>query len=152
MAGVAVKFEDWRQKIVGQRVSLAWQGYGSTIFLEFGKLTPTYRPNGESGYGQGEITIMLQWGWRMEDETSILCGHGNENDEITAGLLRLTGLELADAALVGRLPELSLSFSNTLYVTSFWPCEGDPSWTIFDRMMDGHNALYIEQGALVLAR
>ncbi|MCF1742907.1 hypothetical protein [Paradevosia shaoguanensis] len=151
MADVTAEFESWRQRIVGRTISLAWRGYGSTIFLEFGELTPTHKSNGEAGHERGEVTIMLEWGWRLEGETTIVCGDGSEDAEIAAGLRQLIGLELKEAALAGRLPELALTFSSDLYVTSFWPCAGDPGWGILDNTMDGPNALQVKHGKLVLA-
>jgi len=76
---------------------------------------------------------MIQWSWRIENMTSILCGSWSEETlwEPTFDLLR--NKTVVDTSMVGRLPEISLALTDGLYVSSFMTAEGDPGWTLFDR-------------------
>jgi len=147
---LTANFEEWRARIVGKTAARAWRGGASVIFVELGKLRPRVRPDGTPGGEQGEFTVMLEWGWRVEDETSILCGSDNEYDEIDAALPQLVGRELVELALVGRLPELSLDFPGGLYLTSFAPHQGNPRWTILDHSDGYRGALGVKAGKLVV--
>jgi hypothetical protein len=71
--GVSV-LETFRDALIGLPLSHVWRGYGSAIFLEFGRLTPRTRRSGEAGNPRGELGLMIQWSWRIEDTVSILCG------------------------------------------------------------------------------
>lgn len=53
-------------------VSHVWRGHGSALFIELGELAPTRRRDGSPGHSEGEIGLMVEWSWRIEDERSIL--------------------------------------------------------------------------------
>ena len=130
----ASALRSFRDGLVGLPLSHLWRGYGSAIFLEFGRLTPRVRPSGEAGNNpHGEFGLMIQWSWRIENMTSILCGSWSEETlwEPTFDLLR--NKTVVDTSMVGRLPEISLALTDGLYVSSFMTAEGDPGWTLFDR-------------------
>lgn len=93
---------------------------------------------------------MIEWAWRIEDATSILCGSDNDDDEWDVSFARLLGRTFEDMSLVGRLPEISVSLSDALYVVSFNTLDGEPAWTIFDNAA-GHwirikEAQVVEEG------
>jgi hypothetical protein len=68
-------------ELVGMKVSHLWRGYGSAIFLEFGNLSPgSARRDGSPGNPMGEITIGIEWSWRIENATSIICGSWSEEE------------------------------------------------------------------------
>lgn len=125
-------FQAYRSKLVGLPVSHVWRGHGTALFLELGKLTPRTKRDGSAGNPQGQYSIMIEWSWRIEDATSILCGSDNDDDEWSASFSRLLGSNLEDISLFGRLPELQISLSGEIYVASFNTLDGEPGWTIFD--------------------
>jgi hypothetical protein len=61
----------FRNALIGKPVSHVWRGYGSAFFLEFGKLTPRKRKSGEAGNPMGELTLMVEWSWRIERKYSM---------------------------------------------------------------------------------
>ena len=64
-----------RIALVGMEVAHLWRGHGSAIFLEFGTLSPgSVRRDGSPGNPMGEITIGIEWSWRIENANSIVCG------------------------------------------------------------------------------
>lgn len=140
-------FDAYRHRLVGLPISHVWPGYGTALFLEFGELTPYTKRDGSPGEPGGQYSIMIQWAWRIEDKTSILCGSDNDEGERTANRARLVGRTVEEIALVGRLPELSVSLSGELYVASFNTLDG-PGWTIFDNR-PVRRWIKFEQGRIV---
>jgi hypothetical protein len=117
----------------GMPVSHVWRGYGSALVIELGNLTPRTRRDGSPGEPQGEINLMIEWSWRIEEERSILCGSWSKEELWAPSFGRLLGQHVDDLATFGRLPEVMLSLSGGLHVSSFMTAEGDPAWTLFDR-------------------
>ena len=78
----------------GMPVSHSWRGYGSALFLEFGNLTaqlrndgsPWLRKDGSALHPNGEVTLMIEWSWRIEDEHSIICGSWSDDGAVAAKL------------------------------------------------------------------
>jgi hypothetical protein len=131
-------------------LSHLWRGYGSAIFFEFGRLTPSTgtRRNGTALNPRGELGLMIEWSWRIENTASILCGSWSEERlwEPTFDLLR--GKEILELTVVGRLPEIAVALTEGLYITSFMTAEGDPSWVLFDRREDAVRTLSVREGSL----
>jgi hypothetical protein len=82
---------------------------------------------------RGELGLMIQWSWRIENTVSILCGSWSEEQlwKPTFDLLR--NKTVVDLSVVGRLPEIVVALTKGLYVSSFMTAEGDPQWSLFDR-------------------
>lgn len=118
----------------GLTVSHVWRGHGSALFVELGQLVhpvptkPDRRPK-----PRGEVGVMMEWSWRIESGNSILCGSWSDERHWQPAFDLLTGQKVLTLSVFGRLPEISLSLSNNLYVASFMTAEGDPSWALFDR-------------------
>jgi hypothetical protein len=93
---------------------------------------------------------MIQWSWRVEDANSILCGSWSEEPlwKPTFDLLR--NKTVAELSVVGRLPEIVISLSESLYVLSFMTAEGDPQWTLFDRRYATLRTLSVLEGRMKL--
>jgi hypothetical protein len=53
--------QPFRHALIGLPLSCLWRGYGSAIFLEFGRLTASYRRSGESTNPTDELGLMIQW-------------------------------------------------------------------------------------------
>ena len=60
--------------LIGKPLSKAWQGHGSAVFFEFGKLSDKSYPKGPKRREKGEATLMIEWSWRIERPKSILFG------------------------------------------------------------------------------
>jgi hypothetical protein len=147
--GVGV-LQNFRDALIGLPLSHVWRGYGSAIFLEFGRLTPRTRRSGEAGNPRGELGLMIQWSWRIEDTVSILCGSWSQEHlwEPTFDLLR--NKAVVDLSVVGRLPEIVVALTESLYVSSFMTAEGDPQWSLFDRRGGTLRTLSVQEGRLKL--
>lgn len=128
---------DWiehvRSAVRRLTVSHVWRGHGSALFVELGALTPSTRRDGTSGEPNGEIGLMIEWSWRVEDAHSIMCGSWSDEDLLPPTFGRLLGRSVVDLSTFGRLPEVILSLSGDLHVVSFMTADGDPAWALFDR-------------------
>lgn len=123
----------FRERLISMPVAHVWRGYGSALFLEFGLLTPTTLTDGRPGRGQGEITLMIQWSWRIEAGPSIICGSWSDEALWLPTFERLVGREVVDLSTFGRLPEIFVSLSDGYFVASFMTDNGDPDWALIDR-------------------
>jgi hypothetical protein len=126
-------FEDFSAPLIGLPVTHLWQGHGSAIILEFGRLAVGGRRGGASRHPSGEMSLMIEWSWRIEGRRSILCGSWSEQRRRERGLAVLRDSVVADATLFGRLGEIDVGFANGAHLLSFMTAEGDPVWTLFDR-------------------
>jgi len=126
-------FNKYRSALLKKPLSAVWRGHGSAIFLEFGRLSPQKRHDGTAANSQGDVTVMIEWSWRIEREDAIMCGSWSDEDGWDEIFQSLIGREVQDISLFGRLPELSIALTGGLYVVSFMTAEGQPVWTILDR-------------------
>ncbi len=126
-------FSELCRAAVGMTVSYVWRGYGSALFLELGQLTPTMRSSGEAGAPDGEISIMIEWGWRIEQGVTIQCGCWSDEALWQPSFAGLVGHKVTEVTIFGVLPEITLWLESDLRVSSFMVAEGDPVWVIFDR-------------------
>lgn len=135
--------------LVGKVASHIWRGHGSALFIEFGELTPRKRRNGTEGNPDGELTLMIEWSWRIERPRSILGGSWSSQGRWKGMFDKLLGSTVESITIFGHLPEISVSFSNGLRVTSYMTAEGQPAWAILTRKpFIGH--LSVERGRLAI--
>jgi hypothetical protein len=121
-------FDGYRDKRRGLPVSHVWRGHGSALILEFGHLSPgKARSDGQAGNPQ------IQWSWRIENVSKILCGSWSDEELWEPPLKRLLGQKVVDAGCFGRLSEITIDLTNGFHVVSFMTAEGEPEWVIFDR-------------------
>jgi hypothetical protein len=135
------RFAELTRPLVGLPVSHSWRGYGSAIFLELGAL----KSAGPGRERRGDVSVMLQWSWRVESIRAIRFGSWSGERRITNGVRALTGRRVVDVGVTGRLPELVLSLDGGLWVHSFMTAEGQPEWTVF--LPDG-SWLHVVRGRL----
>ena len=112
------RFVELTRSLVGMRVSCAWRGYGSALFLELGALRPMPSPRqakGQTGprHSKGVATVMIEWSWRVERARSVEVGTWSSERRINAGIKRLTGSRISDITIDGRLPELVLALTGS---------------------------------------
>lgn len=127
------KLDAFAKALVGKRVSHAWRGHGSAIFLEFGSLSPTRQLHGRAGQPNGELGLMVEWSWRIENRKEILGGSWSDERKWKRLLHLLVGGRVTSVELFGSLPEIVVSLTTGLKVTSFMTTDGQPSWTLSGR-------------------
>ena len=118
----------------GKAVTRVWQGNGSAIFLEIGELTDN----------KGELTVMIEWSWRVEKGQEIEFGSWSDDSKFPDLLETLRGLTLESISFQSRLPEVVLELSSDTWVCSFSTVEGDPEWALITK----GKTLHSREGAL----
>ncbi len=131
----------------GKSVTHVWRGYGSAIFLEFGALTERKRCGDTLSQPNGELTLMIEWSWRVEKPRSILAGSWSSERRWPSVFKRLIGCEVRQVDFLGTLPEISLSLSKGLRVVSFMTAEGQPAWALIARQPN-LGSLSVKRGRL----
>jgi hypothetical protein len=134
--------------LIGLEVGHVWHGYGSALFLEFGRLRSRMKRDGSEGPPEGEMGLMIEWSWRIERRMSIACGSfsAEAKQQRTFGLLR--NKTVTTLSVFGRLPEIEIGLCNGMHVLSFMTAEGSPAWTLFDRRQMKAQWLHVERGRL----
>lgn len=143
-------FEALAADLSGQPISFLWRGYGSAVFIEFGDLTPTARLDGSPGHPQGQMTLGVEWSWRIEDPDSILCGSSSEEALWEPAFARLRDTRVQGLKLFGALPEVELSTDQGLRFVSFSATDGQPRWHVVDRRKNPKHWFSVRQGRLHL--
>jgi len=140
--------EQYRAQLVGLPVSHVWRGHGSALFIEFGELTPKYGKDGRRLNSDGEFSLMIEWSWRIEVATAIICGSWSDEESWPPAMSGLVGLHVVDVGVSGRLPEVLLTLSDERYVLSFMTSDGDPAWALIDHRTNGLPSLTSRAGRL----
>jgi hypothetical protein len=141
--------EPFLRTLAGKPVTHAWRGAGSAIFLELAQLTDNKRRDGEPAQPTGDLSLMLEWSWRIERPRSILVGSFSSERKWPTALKRLIGGHVVGVEFVGRLPEIVVSLSNGLRVASFMTAEGQPAWSVIARHPK-LGSLYVRNGCLTV--
>ena len=127
-------------------ISHTWLGHGSALFLELGTLSEgRNRKDGSVGNPQGEISVIIDFNWRVERQRSILGGSNDSKKRCNSISQKLLGASVISAQVVGRIPELQLQLSNGLWVVTFSHYKGQPSWAVLFKSL-GLGALCVERG------
>ena len=150
MAAIDSALQTFRNALVGLPLSHLWRGHGSTICLEFGRLISLHRRSGEAANPVGELGLMIQWSWRIENASSILCGSWSEESLWATTFDLLRNREVIELSTIGRLPEIVVALRGSLYVASFMTAEGNPDWSLFDRRAGELRTLSVLDGCLKL--
>lgn len=130
----------------GLPVSSTWRGSGSAVFLELGELRHDAGDEPEYSHARGEITLMIQWSWRVEGPRSIRFGSWSTERRIAHGVRRLAGDRVVSLAVEGRLPELAVTLASGRVLRSFMTAEGQPDWCVF---LPDESWLAVERGSLI---
>lgn len=96
---------------------------------------------------------MIEWSWRISSPTEVLTGSWGEEEKWHSCFESLKGKAVTDVRLFGSPPELAISLSDGLQVTSYMTAEGSPSWAILDKPQYGkaEKSLSVENGQIVEA-
>lgn len=138
-----------REVVVGHTVGHVWRGHGSAIFLELGALTSSTRADGRLGQPRGDISIGIEWNWRFERPRSILGGTWSDERRWPAFFRPILGQSIRDLAVLGTLPEIELTFSNSMRLRSFMNDAGQPQWSVIERTSSQARIWCVERGRIV---
>jgi len=143
-------FETLAASLVGLPISYLWRGYGSAVFVEFGELQPVANRDGSPGHPEGEVSLGVEWSWRIEDQTEIRCGSWSEETLWEPAFDTLRNAKVARCELFGALSEIVITTANGVRFLSFSTTDGQPQWHMVDRR-NGHPRWFtIREGTLHL--
>ena len=128
-----IAFETLAASLSGQPISYLWRGYGSAVFIEFGELMQTTNRDGSPGHPEGQVSLGVEWSWRIEDDATILSGSWSEEDLWEPTFARLRDSQVEGLRLFGKLPEIELSTDQGVRFLSFSTTDGQPQWHLVDR-------------------
>lgn len=111
-------------RLIGQRLSHVWKGYGAAIFLELGDLQPRGRNP------CGAYSIHLDGDWRIESSKQVVAGSSNSNHCIEDAIKQLQGLEISDIILTDPPIELCIVFGDGKKLRTMSALSGDPQWAV----------------------
>jgi hypothetical protein len=135
-------FDALTRPLIGLKVALARQAYGSVLMIEMGRLT---QGTGPRWHLRGEASLVFEWHWRFEAGSDAVFGSSSEAAFIYAQLIELRGQRVTGIRLEGRFPELILELSGGLRARSL-PCvEEDPGWWLW---LPDKSSLHWEEGTL----
>jgi hypothetical protein len=138
--------DSFRQGLCGLPVSHVWKGQGSALFVEFGELTRRVRRNGTLGNPDGAFGLMIEWSWRIEGASTILCGSWSVKELWEPTFKNLVGRTVEGLTTLGRLPEIAVTLSGDMHVVSFMTSDGQPEWALFDRRAAEVRTIYSSNG------
>jgi hypothetical protein len=143
-------FEALAASLIGKPISHLWRGFGSAVFFEFGDLTPTLKRDGLPGNPEGQVSLGVEWSWRIEDDTKILAGSWSDEKlwEPAFALLRAARIERLN--LIGRLAEIGLATDQGVHFISFSTTDGQPQWHLVDRRLEQAQWITVRNGKLYL--
>ncbi len=114
-----------------QPVVAAEKGYGSAFTLFFGAghnaLSLT---EGAAHFTEGAATLDVEWDWRLELNTTILCGSSDSRPVIADGIAVLIGQNIAALNVCGTIPELEAVFTSGHILRTMAAAHGQPAWSI----------------------
>ncbi|WOF41906.1 hypothetical protein KNJ79_11695 [Sphingopyxis indica] len=142
-------FNSLRVALLGLPLAEVWRGDGSAIFCEFGNLTARKRSDGSTGHPWGEISVGLEFDWRIEKDAAIVCGSGGNRELWDAHFRRITGATAIELSLFGTVPELSLELSTGHRLQTYSLYEDGPDWALTDRRGDEEMWVYWEDGHII---
>ncbi|MFC1782278.1 hypothetical protein ACFL02_01665 [Planctomycetota bacterium] len=125
-------FQEHIERIVGFKISRVWLGYANALFLEFGRLKKEklISTKGVRWSAYGQITFMIEGGWRVEKRRSIEFGIDFSDRKIENRIKGLEGRRIASISTVNRIPELSIELDDGRVITTFCSHSTMPSWHI----------------------
>lgn len=126
-------FESFAASLIGLQISHVWRGYGSAVFIEFGNLQSVANRDGSPGHPEGEVSLGVEWSWRIEDQTAIRCGSWSDEDLWEPAFEMLRNAQIAQCELFGALPEVTITTNGGIRFLSFSTTDGQPQWHLVDR-------------------
>lgn len=135
--------------VVGKTASHLWRGYGSALLVELGELTPYDSSESNGRNPSGEITLMIEWSWRISKKSSVVAGSWSDEEKWPEIFRDMVGSTVEAIELFSDLPEILVSFSNGYRIASFMTADGQPQWALISRE-PCLGSLCVESGELVV--
>lgn len=148
---MTTQFAPFKEAIIGQPIAHVWRGHGSALLIEFGNLTQSTKRDGSPGQLRGEITLMVEWSWRIEKTRSIVGGSWSSERRWPSMFKKLIGATVTEFELFGVLPEVMVTLSNGIRIISFMTAEGQPSWALITRQGQ-LGTLFVQKGRLSIEK
>jgi hypothetical protein len=127
------QFANFSAPLIGLSVVEVRRGYRSALIIEFDKVDERSRAKKVQSKSNYLMSLMIEWSWRIEGRSSILCGSWSDERKWPRAFTRIRNAIVIDVVLFGRLAEIELTLSNGVRVLSFMTAEGNPAWTLFNR-------------------
>jgi hypothetical protein len=143
-------FETFAESLTDLPISHVWRGYGSAVFIEFGKLQAVAKRDGSRGNPQGEVSLGVEWSWRIEDQTTIRCGSWSQEDLWEPAFDTLRNARIVRCELFGALPEVTITTDRGIRFLSFSTTDGQPQWYLVDRRNGPAHWFTVREGRLHL--
>jgi hypothetical protein len=143
-------FGAFAASLIGLPISYVWRGYGSAIFIEFGKLQFCARRDGSPGHPCGEVSLGVEWSWRIENQNAIQCGSWSEAHLWEPAFDTLRGARIAGCELFGAVPEIRITTDDQIRFLSFSTTDGQPQWYMVDRRDGPERWFTVRQGRIHL--
>lgn len=143
-------FASFSASLIGLPVSHVWRGHGSAVFIELGQLSRRQRRDGSPGNPEGEVSLGVEWSWRIEDQVSILCGSWSDEQLWEPAFEKLRGNRVVRCELFGSLPEVAITLDNGVRLLSFATTDGQPLLHLVDRRDGSASWFTVRDGKLHL--
>lgn len=143
-------FQPFAASLIGLPISHVWRGYGSALFIEFGHLLPRTKRDGSLGDPEGQVSLGIEWSWRIEEHAAIRCGSWSEEDLWEPAFDALRHAQVARCELFGALPEVVLTTISGIRLLSFSTTDGQPKWHFVDRRDGPPRWFTVREGELHL--
>jgi len=143
-------FRPFAKSLIGLPISHVWRGYGSALFIELGNLMAVAKHDGSLGNPEGEVSLGVEWSWRIEDRMAIRCGSWSEEDLWEPAFDSLRERRVKKCDLFGILPEVMLTTDAGVRFLSFSTTDGQPQWHLVDRRDGPPRWFTVREGRLHL--
>lgn len=142
-----------RTDIVGMPVTDVWIGYANSIFFDFGRMLPgpVNVRTGKLSRPHGELSLSLEFSWRVESADTVLCGSMNEEQDWKPVFAQIVGLRVVGVEMFGWIPEIAVVLENDIRILSFTTFDGQPNWWFSDNRGKDREHLVVENGKLAVS-
>ena len=126
----SMRFDKDLSGLTGMKVSRVWLGYADALFLECGRLKKEKHPLAKKTSLQGQVTFMLDCGWRVENRYTVAYGRHSGPRMLSHRTKKILGVSIESVQATGRIPELEIALLNGQVIRTFQSFEGSPGWSI----------------------
>lgn len=141
-------FAQVAKDLVGMELSHLWRGHGTALFLEFGKLSERLRNDGSVGNPIGEISVGLEFDWRIEVDRRLLIGSYGDQQLWPKLFKSSMGKRASHVELFGDVPELRVVMAERERLLSFSLDDSGPEWGVTDNRSSPPTWIYWQNGEL----